>query len=1122
MKKRLTSVVLAVVMVLSLCVPAFAEDTLPEVTGTYSAGVVRIPYEQNAVLEQNADSLYIYVSNVYGDYPSRFNYKNDGEAANVLTGRLTPQERHYKLRITNGQKDIATGWVIFEHSITYNVSPTGGGTVTGDPTATEGETVKFTVSPNRGYKLDTLTVMAGTTSITPEKTNPDNPNEYEFTMLTPASDVEVTANFVSTAVPTHTINYPTTDNGKVNGPASAAEGADVTLTVVPATGCELGELTVTDASGKVELTKVNDTTYTFKMPTSDVTVAATFTKIPYNIKTNVTNGTVTAQVGGETVTTATMGDKVALTATPNPGYTLDGELTVTDASGNVPLGADNTFTMPASDVTVTANFKVIPPNEYRITIENPTTGGTVIPNVTSATAGTTVTLTGSPNPGYVLDVVTVTGSSGTVTVNGTGNTRTFTMPNSAVTVTATFRKVSYDIKLVDNGFGTVTANRTTATIGDTVTLTLAAETGCELDNLVVTDASGGSVQVTGTGNTRTFTMPASNVTVKAAFKQTVYSVSVRHSKVTTDKTDAVYGESVTLTVHPGANEKVEPVVTAEKGGSVAWTKTGDNTYVFIMPDSNVEVSANVTTVTYNITVNDEAKVTASPAGPVEAGTRVTLTVRPGTGEELDTLTVTTTPGGTPVTVTRTGNTGTFTMPSSDVIVVATFKAIKPNEYTVTITDSKVSASPSGTVKADDTVTLTVKPGNGELLDTLTVTDANGNPVELTKVNDTTYTFKMPASNVTVATTWKYAVRHQSSTGGTVTSDVASAAKDATVTLTVTPSSNYELASLTVTNARGEALSLTQVNTTTYTFVMPESPVTVTPTWRYNGGGGGGVIGVPSYTINPPAEVENGDVSISHSRANQGTVVTITVFPDEGYQLGTLTVTDASGKEITLTNAGDGKYTFTMPAGQVNVNATFKPVSSVADCPKDDTCPITPFKDTRPTAWYHDGIHYCIEHGLMNGVSSDAFAPNASTDRAMIAMILWRQDGSPKTAYTAQFTDVAEGKWYAEPIAWAAANGVVTGYGNGTFGPRNPITREQMAVMLYRYAQLKGYDTSVQGDLNTYSDAGRVSSWAVDAMRWANANGLIVGNNNGLLNPRGNATRAQVATILMRFCESIAK
>ena len=341
----------------------------------------------------------------------------------------------------------------------------------------------------------------------------------------------------------------------------------------------------------VTKTEGKENEYTFTMPASKVTVSATFTKKAYNIKTNVTNGTVTAQVGGKTATTATMGDKVTLTPVPNPGYELDGKITVT--GGGVTLGADNTFTMPASDVTVTANFKVIPPSKYNITIEK-NENGTITSSAASATAGTPITLIATPNPGYALDVVTVTGtgSGGAVKVDGTDNTRTFAMPSYNVTVTATFKKVSYNIKLVDNGFGTVTADRTTATIGDTVTLTLAAKTGCELDKLAVTPS--GAVSLTKVNDTTyTFVMPASDVTVTAAFTQIMYPISVSSNKVTVkdDMTETFCGDAVELTVHPGANEKVEPAV---NDGAVPCTKTGDNTYVFIMPASGVEVTAKVT------------------------------------------------------------------------------------------------------------------------------------------------------------------------------------------------------------------------------------------------------------------------------------------------------------------------------------------------------------------------------------------------------------------------------------------------------------------------------------------------------------------------------------------------
>ena len=180
----------------------------------------------------------------------------------------------------------------------------------------------------------------------------------------------------------------------------------------------------------------------------------------------------------------------------------------------------------------------------------------------------------------------------------------------------------------------------------------------------------------------------------------------------------------------------------------------------------------------------------------------------------------------------------------------------------------------------------------------------------------------------------------------------------------------------------------------------------------------------------------------------------------------------------------------------------------------------PFTDVNTSDWYYDAVQYAYEKGMMNGTSTTTFSPNDTTTRGMIVTILHRIEGTPAAVGTA-FTDVPAGQWYSDAVSWASANGIVGGYGNALFGPGDPITREQMAAILNRYSQHKGYDTNTSGSIAGFSDASQVSSYAVDPMGWAIGNGLISGVGNNTLAPKGNATRAQVATILMRFCKNIA-
>jgi hypothetical protein len=250
------------------------------------------------------------------------------------------------------------------------------------------------------------------------------------------------------------------------------------------------------------------------------------------------------------------------------------------------------------------------------------------------------------------------------------------------------------------------------------------------------------------------------------------------------------------------------------------------------------------------------------------------------------------------------------------------------------------------------------------------------------------------------------------------------------------------------------------------------------------------------------------VTVSPDNPKTGDTVTITVRPDDGYVLDTLTVTNTSGKEVELTKVNDTRYTFVMPNSKVTVKATF-----VAEEPSG-----MPFTDVASGAWYYDAVSFVYKRGLMAGTGDNLFSPNVTTSRGMIVTILYRLDGSP-SASSAGFTGVTSGQWYTDAVNWAAANDIVAGYGNGLFGPNDTVTREQMAVILYRYAQYKGYDTSASNSLNGYTDVGGVSSWALTAMQWANAEGLINGTSGTTLSPTNGATRAEVAQILMRFCEN---
>ncbi|MFR9171740.1 S-layer homology domain-containing protein [Evtepia sp.] len=265
---------------------------------------------------------------------------------------------------------------------------------------------------------------------------------------------------------------------------------------------------------------------------------------------------------------------------------------------------------------------------------------------------------------------------------------------------------------------------------------------------------------------------------------------------------------------------------------------------------------------------------------------------------------------------------------------------------------------------------------------------------------------------------------------------------------------------------------------------------------------------PNYRITVEA-TQGGTVTADPTAAKAGATVTLTPVPDRGYQVGSVAVTDRFGNAVAVTEQADGTYTFTMPNGQVTVTVTF------AEAP-------LPFPDVAEGDWFYDAVRYAYENGLMDGVGDNLFAPNSETTRAQLVTILYRLEGEPEVSGTSGFTDVEAGTWYTDAVAWAAANGIVNGVSETEFAPGKDITREQLATILFRYAEAKGYDVSARADLSAYPDADQIQSYATESVAWAVAEGLIQGFEDNTLRPAGNATRAQIATILMRFCEGVAK
>ena len=269
----------------------------------------------------------------------------------------------------------------------------------------------------------------------------------------------------------------------------------------------------------------------------------------------------------------------------------------------------------------------------------------------------------------------------------------------------------------------------------------------------------------------------------------------------------------------------------------------------------------------------------------------------------------------------------------------------------------------------------------------------------------------------------------------------------------------------------------------------------------SGGGPSSGVFFPSYPVTIPGKTENGTVTVSTKNATSGSTVTITVKPDDGFKLDELTVIDKNGNELKLTDKGNGKYTFTMPASKVEINAAF--VKEVE---------TSPFGDVSTSAYYYEAVKWAQEKGITGGIGNGLFGPNQPCTRAQIVTFLWRAAGSPVVNYAMNMSDVPEGSYYAEAVRWALSEGITTGTTENTFSPDSECTRAQAVAFLFRYAASEA--VTLQELVSGFSDADSVPGYALPAMNWALAEEIVQGNGSKLM-PNDSCTRAQIVTFLFR-------
>ena len=576
---------------------------------------------------------------------------------------------------------------------------------------------------------------------------------------------------------------------------------------------------------------------------------------------------------------------------------------------------------------------------------------------------------------------------------------------------------------------------------------------------------------------------------------TTYTVTVGNDgngTGTATPSTAAAGTTITLTATPNKGYHFKEWQVISGGVTIKDDK-------FLMPDSNVEVSAIFekdappVPTEFTITVKTDGNGTASAShAKAVAGTEIRLTATPNTGYHLKEWQVIS--GGVTIKDDK------FTMPSANVEVKAIFEKDAPpapTEYTITVTSGDNGTASASHAKAvvGTEIRLTATPNTGYHLKEWQVI-SGGVTIENNK-------FTMPSANVEVKAIFEkdappapteFTITVTSGDNGTASASHAKAVVGTEITLTATPNKGYHFKEWQVISGG--------VTIKDDKFTMPSANVEVKAIFEKDTGGGGGGYNPPVtyYTL----RFETGGGSdIPSVQGTYNTYIDLTKYVPtwRGHTfIGWYT-------ERSLMNKVSGAYL----TKDMTVYAGWR----VDENPGTGA---NPFTDVSEKDWFYGDVMFVYENGLMLGTSKTLFSPYGTATRGMMATILWRMEGSPVPKGKNSFTDVEAGKWYADAITWTAENGIFAGYGKDKFGPDDPITREQLAAIFYRYADYKGYDLTVKGNLDKFKDADKITDYAKTAMQWAVGSSLVKGKSGNLLDPQGTATRAEIAAMLHRFIE----
>ena len=974
--------------------------------------------------------------------------------------------------------------------------------------AVVGERVAFRVVEWTGYHLAELTVTCDDGEVTVPVTLKDG--IYYFDM--PANHVVITAIFAEN---TYTVFKDAASemhgmvelNGLRENRISVDYKQEVTVTVTPDDGYQVTKIYYVLANGDVldfdaaayenadVMTDAHDTAHaiTFHMPASDVTVYAEYAPILYTISDDC------AEASVEYTTPHTVGEKVVFTTKANYGYIITEVYVLDENRERVNLHTDTVnalyggryyFDMPASPVTIYVEtmkdeFNVVYlANGKLVDYED-------VDYLATANVAARVPMVSDAPVGYHFvgwtsaDVQTpVTAAAPSV------SNADFVIVKERTYIVAAYAKDEIDVHFLATANGTVTEKFTgadntaeyrldTTVFGDVVQFTAVPDTGYEIDAVRVFTATGDGhdldVKYTVSDTAYTFLIPAT-------YKPDVHTVQAA------DVIVAVTFRKACYTLTKADDCETDGMISVN--GSVA-TETSFE-YRFLDP------------VTITATPKDGYYVASIVAQSADGSEKFEIT---GTKPAVDTI------RGDALTL-------SFLMPACDLTYTVDYE--KCDFSITTVFDAKqgtVTTSPANIAQLDDIVTVTVEPKPGYRLASLTATYADGEKsLVLTEIAENRYTFTMPAAAVTVTALFEevnYTVtltvdgEATTALNGFDTVNIGVDYLD-TVTVSVTPAAGWELTAITVDGGKITVNEKIKRSGGDYTFTMPEHDVAVEVKLTKTG------YGLKAYAINS-FESGHGKVTLSPERvAYVGDLVTITADPDDGYRVGRVIVLDVNGKTVPVNYVKNDydyieTWSFTMPASNVAITVKFEVQGS------------SYYDDVRTDAWYYNAVTFVTDRGYFNGVSEMLFAPYIDMNRAMFVTVLGRMANVDTSKYMGlAFSDLEAGMYYVPYVKWANENGIVLGRSDTIFDPDASITREEMAAIMYRYCAYIGMDMTPKNTvfMERYTDRNEISDWAVTYVEWAVGCGLMRGMTDHTIDPLEHATRAQVAQVIMNFCDKV--